>query len=154
MRACRDCPFFKADLNATLLPDMVGCGMLGECRLTGKCVASGFKCSVVSDGAFSQEAYAEIFPGEIKDAVKAMSSEARWAVLGALVCGGDLSLSDLKEMLRWSKENLQSHLKALERAGLVECVLIGDIMHYRITLLGWRLILAFQEMLAVEGGDV
>ena len=160
MKICRDCAFFKADLNTTVLPGMAGCGMLGECRLTGKCVPSRFTCVAVSDSEEdtgpSWRRYAHMFPDEIRDMVTAMSSEMRWAILGALVSEGELQSKDLEKLLGDAEgvEAPLSHLKALERAGLVECVLKEDAEVYRISLLGWRLMFALLDVFycEAEGG--
>ena len=101
------------------------------------------------------EQYAGIFPDEIKDAIKAIDNEKRQAILGVLICEGELSFIDLKNKLDLKNNVMWPHLKALERGGLIENFLKEGFTDrkrsfYRISPFGHRFVKALFNSMSIN----
>lgn len=89
---------------------------------------------------------------EVKQAVKALDHEVRWAIVSALEQYEDLSFSELKDFLGISKSNLYYHLKQLMAGGIIESysneIEISPYRsYYRLTKLGKSFISALSKAL-------
>ncbi|WP_456475400.1 winged helix-turn-helix domain-containing protein [Candidatus Pyrohabitans sp.] len=102
------------------------------------------------------EHYAGIFPEEIREATKAFDNRVRQAILGALLCEGELSFTELRNLLRLKNNRMWPHLKALERGGLIENFFRDDFKErrysfYRISPYGQKFVKSLFESLSTTG---
>lgn len=65
------------------------------------------------------EKYASEVPIELRNAVKALSDDKKWAVFVALVKEGEKNFNNLKVLFRAHPEELSRVLKSLKSAGLI-----------------------------------
>ena len=63
--------------------------------------------------------YIEDIPLEIRNAIKALCSETRQAILGFLLNEGAKSFTEISKNLKISKSKLNHHLKTLMRYGMI-----------------------------------
>ena len=99
--------------------------------------------------------YAGIFSDEIRDAIKAINNEKRQAILGVLICEGELSFIELKDRLGLENNVMWPHLRALEKGGLIENFLRGGFTNrkrsfYRISPFGQRFVKALFGALSLD----
>lgn len=102
------------------------------------------------------EHYAGIFPEEIREAAKAFDNRVRQALLGALLCEGELSFTELRNLLGLKNNRMWPHLKALERGGLIENFFRDEFRErrysfYRISPYGQKFVKSLFESLSATG---
>jgi len=66
-----------------------------------------------------EEQISEI-PSQLRRAIKALSEDARLAVVVVLLKNGEMTFSELSRVLNMSSSNLTHHLKKLIQAALIE----------------------------------
>lgn len=59
-------------------------------------------------------------PSQLRRAIKALSEDARLAVVVVLLKNGEMTFSELSRILEMSSSNLTHHLKKLTQAALIE----------------------------------
>ncbi len=64
--------------------------------------------------------YASLFPEELRDAVKAFDNKIRQAIISALLMKGELSFTELRNLLKLSNSRIAPHLDTLVSGALIE----------------------------------
>ncbi len=101
------------------------------------------------------EHYADVFPEEVREAVKAFNNRVRQAIIGALLCEGELSFVELRDLLGLKNSRMWPHLQVLERGGLIENFLREEFKErkysfYRISPYGQKFVKSLFESLSTK----
>ncbi len=97
--------------------------------------------------------YANLFPEELKEAVRAFDNKVRQAIVAALLCEGEMSFAELRDLLVLKNSRMSPHLRMLINGKLIENFFkeeFGERKHsfYRISPYGHKFIKSLFDSLS------